>query len=243
LKSSDFKLKYTKAKEYYEKKDYMRASTLLEDVSPFYKGTQDAEHILYLIADCYYKNKEYETAINYYRSYNNNFPKGENAIECKYMIGYCYYLDSPDVKLDQTSTYKAIEAFQLFTETFPSSERVSEATKLMTQLQEKLVYKSLLNVKLYYKLGNYQGNNYKSSIIVANNTLRDYPYSKYREELSFYILKSKYMQAIKSIDKKKAERYRETMDEYYTFASEYPEGKYKKEAEKIFNDSRKSIKE
>ena len=242
LKSNDYQLKYTKAKEYYQKKDYLRASTLLEDIAPFFKGTQDADNILYLIADCYYNNKNYETAINYYTSYCNNYPKGSHAIESRYMVGFCYYKESPDPRLDQTATHKSIEAFQIFMELYPYSERVSEASKYVLELENKLVYKALLNARLYYKLGLYQGNNYKSAIIVAGNALKDYPYSNYREELSFLILEAKYMQAVKSIETKKDERYRETIDEYYVYAGEYPNGKFKKDAEKIFEDSKKNIK-
>ena len=38
MKSTDNAMKYEKAKEYYAKGDYLRAYTLLEDISPAYKG-------------------------------------------------------------------------------------------------------------------------------------------------------------------------------------------------------------
>ena len=47
--------------------------------------------------------------------------------------------------------------------------------------------------------------------------------------------------AINSIEEKKIDRYRETVDEYYAFKNEFPESKYLKEAEKIFNASTKEI--
>jgi outer membrane protein assembly factor BamD len=33
------------------------------------------------------------------------------------------------------------------------------------------------------------------------------------------------------------------IDEYYNFINEYPEGKYKKQAEKIFNEAKKVVKD
>jgi outer membrane protein assembly factor BamD len=221
----------------------MKAVTLLEDVAPFFKGTQDADYIVYLIADCYYKNKDYQTAISYYNTYYTHFPRGNYAKECKYMVGYGYYLQSPDPKLDQTTTNQSIVAFKNFIEIYPTDERVAKASDLILELQDKLVYKDLLNAQLYYKLGNYQGNNYKSAIIVANNALNNYPYTKYREELAFVKLKSKYMQAEKSIQKKKEERFRDAIDEYYAYVNEFANGKYKKDADKILSQSKKNIKD
>lgn len=49
--------------------------------------------------------------------------------------------------------------------------------------------------------------------------------------------------AIYSVEEKKGERYRETIDEYYAFVNEFPESKYLKEAEKIFKESKEIIKD
>jgi outer membrane protein assembly factor BamD len=57
------------------------------------------------------------------------------------------------------------------------------------------------------------------------------------------ILNSKYDQAIQSVDEKKVERYRNTLDEYYNYINEFPNGKYRKQADKIMNESKKIVKE
>ena len=73
--------------------------------------------------------------------------------------------------------------------------------------------------------------------------LKDYPYTDYREDLSILILRAKYEMAVNSVEDKKMDRYRETVDEYYAFKNEFPESKYLKEAERIFKDSQKVIKD
>jgi len=241
LKSSDYELKYKKAQEYHAKRDFMRAATLLEDVTAHYRGTSEAANILFLLADSYYGNKDYETAINYYTSYTKNFPNGERAMECSFMIGYCYYKISPEPKLDQDATHKGIDAFESYLEYYPYSERVQEAEKLRTELQEKVAYKELLNARLYYKLGNYQGNNYQSAIIVSRNLLNKYPDTQYREDFSFLVVKSKYTEAQKSVASKKNDRFRDTFEEAEMFIREFPEGKHRKEADKILADTKKQI--
>ncbi len=243
LKSDDADLKYTKAVEYFNKGDFMRASTLFDAVATYYKGTERSELVLNYLAKSYMGQKDYYSASEYYNTYVKTYPKGQFVIEAKYMIGYCYYLDSPDARLDQTSTYNAIAALQEFIDVYPESERVPDANKLLTELNDKLAYKAYLNAKLYYNLGNYLGNNYESAVITAQNALKDYPATKYSEELSFLILDAKYEQAVQSIEEKKIERYRATIDEYYNFINEFPDGEYRKQADKIFNESKKIVKD
>ena len=152
----------------------------------------------------------------------------------RFYCGYGYYLDSPEAKLDQTGTYRAIDEMQRFLDYFPNSERAKQAQDIIFELQDKLVYKELLNAQLYYNLGNYMGNNYQSAIITAQNALKEYPYTRYKETLSMLILKSKYQEAVQSIEEKKPERFRDVIDEYYSFINDYPSGEYSKEAENIF---------
>jgi outer membrane protein assembly factor BamD len=110
-------------------------------------------------------------------------------------------------------------------------------------MTNKLAYKAYLNAKLYYNLGNYLGNNYLSAVITAENALKKFPATIYREDLLMLILNSKYDQAIQSVDEKKVERYRNTLDEYYNYINEFPNGKYRKQADKIMNESKKIVKE
>jgi len=243
LKSDDPELKYNKAVEYFEKNDFMRASTLFDDVSRYYKGTERSEQILNYMARSYMGQKDYFTASEYYNTYVKTYPKGTYITEARFMIGYCYYLDSPDARLDQTATRDAINAFQEFLDIHPESERVPEVNKLLDELKSKLVYKEFLSARLYYNLGNYLGNNYLSAIVVAQNALKNYPASDYREELSFIILQSKYQQALQSVEDKKTERYRDTIDEYYNYINEYPSGKFRRDAEKIYAESKQIVKD
>ena len=111
------------------------------------------------------------------------------------------------------------------------------------EIYRKLRAGGMESAILYYNLGNYLGNNYESCVITAQNALKDYPYTNMREDLSILILRAKFEMAVYSVEDKRAERYRETVDEYYAFKNEFPESKYLKEAEKIFNESQKVIKD
>lgn len=241
LKSTDYEVKYTYAKKYFNEKKYSKSATLLEELVTIFKGTAYAEESLYLLAQSYYGMKDYQTASQYFGTYYNTYPKGEYAELARYYSGYGLYLDSPDPRLDQSQTYKAIEELQLYMEYYPQSERAVQAQNILFELQEKLAYKELLATRLYYNLGNYLGNNFQSCVITAQNALRNYPYSKYREEFMYYILRSKYDMAVASVEEKLQGRYRDVVDEYYNYINEYPEGKYLKQAQKYFEYAEKRI--
>src|ERR1035437_8067851 len=177
LKSDDAELKYNKAVEYFDKGDFMRASTLFDAIATYYKGTDRSETVLNYMARSYMGQKDYFSASEYYRTYVKTYPKGKYVIESKYMIGYCYYLDSPDARLDQSATNKAVAAFQEFIDVYPESDKVPQANKLLDELTNKLAYKAYMNARLYYDLGNYLGNNYESAVITAQNALKKYPRS------------------------------------------------------------------
>lgn len=243
LKSDDPEFKYTKAVEYFEKKDFLKATTLFDEISRYFRGTERSEQILIYIAKSYVGQKDYTTASEYFKTYVKTYPKGTLVIEARYMIGYCYYMESPDARLDQEATKNAISAFQEFLDIHPESERVPDVNKLLDEMKSKLAYKEYLSAKLYYNLGNYLGNNYLAAVITAQNALKNYPTNSYKEELSYIILQAKYQQALQSVEEKKIERYRDTLDEYYNFINEYAESKFKKDADRILNDVKKVIKE
>ena len=241
LKSQDYEQWYEKGLEYYNKEDFMRASTLFSQLTSIYRGTDKAETVLVTYANSLYGLQDYTMAGHYYREYVKTFPNGDKAEECQFMSAFCYYKMSFKSRLDQTDSENAISEFQLFINLFPNSARVSEATKIMDELRDKLVYKSYLNARLYFDLGNYMGNNYMSAVIAAQNSLKQYPDTKYREELSFLILDAKYIQAVNSVEEKKMDRYREAIDEYYAFYNEFPESQYSKRAQKILEDSQREV--
>jgi len=236
LKSSDYELKHRKAFEYYNKGDYVRASTLFDQIVAIYRGTNKADSLNYFQAMSYFHQDDYILAGHYFDSFIKIFGNSKFSEEANYYRAYCYYLISPAASLDQTNTIQALQAFQLFLIKYSDSKRTPECRTMINELRDKLVEKSYMSAKLYFDL-----EDYKASIVALNSSLIDYPESKYREEIMFFILKSSFLLAYNSIEKKQKERYQATIDEYYSFIAEFPDSKYIKEAEKIFENSTKVL--
>lgn len=239
LKSSDVNYKFDFAKRAYDKKNFEQAYVLLEEIVTPLRGTPNGEEALFLLGMAYFESKDFENSAAQFKTYYNRYPKGKYAELARFYSGYGYYLDSPDPQLDQSYTVKAIEEFQGFLDHFPKSDRVPTAQNAIFEMQDKLTLKELQNAQLYYNLGNFMGNNYESAIIVSQNALKTYPYSKYKEDFEMLILKSKYQIARQSVDERRNERYKDVIDEYYSFINNYPESKHRKEAETIFKIAQK----
>jgi len=229
LKSDDYDLKYDKALSYYEQEKYIKAVTIFEQILPRFRGTEKSEKINFLHAKSYYLMGNYIMAGHHFRTFFKTYANSEYAEEAYYLAAYCYYLLSPRPSLDQENSFKAINAFILFMNRFPGSERAKECNLLINELQDKLSEKSYLNAKLYLNLGDY-----KAAKVAIQNSLEEYPETKFREELLFLKLQSQFLLSENSITEKQKERYQITLDEYYSFIEEFPVTNYQKEIERIY---------
>jgi outer membrane protein assembly factor BamD len=236
LKSSDLEAKYNAAIKYYNDEDYFRAMTLLEELKDVFRATKKAEKVLYYYAMSNYGMKDFPSAALYFDYFVKTFPNSDKAEECQFMMAYCYYLDSPSSSLDQEYTTKAVNELQLFVNKYPASTRVEHCNDLIDMLREKLQTKEFNNAKLYYTIGDY-----KAAVVALKGLLKDYPDSKYREEVYFLVMKSHYLYANNSIEIKKEERYKASADAYLKFVDAFPQSKYLKEAETIYNTTLKQL--
>ena len=243
LKSTDYDYKLDFARRAFENQKYVQAYTILTDIVQLFKGTEKAEESLYLLALSHYENKEYADASSYFKTYYTRYPKGKYTELARFYSGYGYYLDSPEAQLDQSGTIKAIEELQEFLDYFPKSDKVSIAQNAIFEMQDKLTLKELQNAQLYYNLGNYMGNNYESAVITAKNAIKDYPYSRYKEDLELLVLKARFQEANQSVEERKPERFRTVIDEYYGFINNYPDSPNRKEADNIYKIASSKVKD
>ncbi|MBI4946435.1 MAG: outer membrane protein assembly factor BamD [Bacteroidetes bacterium] len=237
LKSSDYTKKYDAAVAYYNKGEYSKALALLEELVSVYRGTDKAEKIMYYYAYATYLSGDYLLAGYHFSNYVKSFPASARAEECAFLYAYCFYEESPRYSLDQTDTKNAIKELQLFINKYPGSQKVSESNDLIAKLRSKLEMKYYEISKQYYFLLDY-----KAAIVSFENVLKEFPDSKYREDAMFMIVKSHYSYAEKSVEKKKTERYKSTIDSYNKFISYYPDNsRFNKEAEGYFSSAKKQL--
>src|ERR1035437_1888915 len=114
LKSSDFELKKTKAIEYYNDGQYVKATELFTQILPRYRATEEAEDLNWMNAQAYYGMKDFFMGGTYFKTFNEQFPFGKHAEEGSYMAAMCDYRIAPRSELDQENTKNGIEGFNIF---------------------------------------------------------------------------------------------------------------------------------
>ena len=107
----------------------------------------------------------------------------------------------------------------------------------MKELRDRLSEKSYLSAKLYYEM-----NQYKAAVTALANSLKEYPETKYREEMMYLKLNSLFQYAEKSIATRQTERYQSALDDYYSFVEEFPKSSYKKDLTRIYQTTARMLK-
>lgn len=235
--SNDPALVLEKADEYYKEKDYLKAQSLYDIVIPFYRGKKEADDIFYNYAYTHYEMNDFILASHYFDNYAKTFGNSPRREEASFMAAYSNYLLSPSYRLDQTYTQKAIAHMQLFTNNFPTSDKVKQANDIIDELRAKLEKKSFEQGKLYFKIKQYQ-----AAITSFKNTMLEYPDTKNIEEIYYYTIRSAYLLAENSIYGKKKERYEETLKFYNQFKKRYPKSKYLKTLRNDIKNANQQVK-
>jgi len=238
LKSDDVDLKFSKAFYYYNRGDFIKAGTLFDQLAPIIRGTRRADSVYFYQAMSQYKLNDYIIAGHYFNNFVQMYGNSTLVEEAAYMEAYCYYMQSPRAELDQTSTNQAMDAFRLYMIRYPNSPRIPDCQKIIVELNEKMMEKAYLSAQLYYNL-----DNYKAAVVSLSNCLTDYPDSKYRQEIMFKLLKAKYLLAVNSIQSKQTERFQDAIDEYYTYIAEFPESRNKEEADEMYQEASRFVKQ
>ncbi len=250
LKHGDAEYKYEMAKACFVKGQYTHAVDLLSELLPGMKGTGYAEECLYMLGMSTMMQGDNLSASAYFKRYYMSHPRGVYAAQAHFYSCQALYNSVNDPRLDQATTRQALTELQSFVEQRSTSPLRERAEEMIAELQDHLLEKEYRSAKLYYDLGSYMincaygGSNYEACIVTANNALRDYPYATEhrREQFSILILRSRYYLARQSVEERKAERFRETIDEYYAFKGEFPESEHLSEAEGYFNRSQRALK-
>jgi len=195
-------------------------------------GTPQEKEIRYYMAYCYYGQGDYFSSASLFKQVFSIFPISAEAEESLFMSAKSMYDASPRYQLDQTYSYKAIEAFQYFIDVFPKSALVKDANAYMDEMRDKLELKLINSAELYYNTEHYQ-----AAALTFKNVLLDFPDTKDAEEISFKIVNSYFSYAGQSVICKRAERYDMAIESYGDFLKDYPSSIKADQAKSLYERS------
>jgi outer membrane protein assembly factor BamD len=236
--------KYKAALSYYQNAEYYKAGVLLEEITPLLKGDSTSERAQFYNAYCNYYQSNYQMSSYLFKTFYATYNNSEFAEEAYYMYAFSMFKDAPPHNLDQTNTLTAIDALQTFINTYPDSKYAKKCTQDLNDLRFRLEMKAYEKAKLYFKtrepsfLGR---SNYKATVVSVENFRKDFPDSKYNEELSYLQIMAQQELSDVSYFIKQKERYNEALSLHEKFIDKCPNSKYLKELEKIYDKSLKGL--
>ena len=201
LKSESVAEKFKLATQLFDEGKFSKANRLFVQIVPNYRGKPQAEKLMYMYSKSFYEMKDYYLAGYQFERFVTSYPKSEKVEEAAFLSAKSHYLVCPIFSKDQKDTVDAIEKLQVFINTYPNSNYLVEANKMVKELDLKLEKKAFEIAKQYNTISDY-----KASINSFNNFLLEYPGSVLREDALFYRLDAAYKLAINSVEYKKEDR-------------------------------------
>ena len=236
LKSTDVNKKYEAAVKYYDKGDFFRAGTLLEDLIPLLKGRPEAEKAQFYFANTNYKQRNYVLSAFYFKQFTDTYPNSPYAEEAYYLHAKSLFLDSPGYELDQTNTVSALESIQEFLNRYAESKYRAETDNMAKELQKKLENKAFESAKLYFQLRYNQ-----AAVVALTNFQQQFPASAYAEQAAFLRISAQHAWAQESVESKQRERFLEVVSFYQQYVDGFPKSKNLKAAQDLYDVSRAQI--
>ena len=236
LESYDTPAKYAAAFRYFEEKKYTRSAALFESLSLETKNTPQEDTVQFYWALSNYNDGDYATAESNFDQYIDVFPHSTFSSEAKFLRIDCLYRKTYRYELDQTPTYKALQAIQEYTYEEPDTPYKDRCELMKKDLNERLDRKAYENAKLYYGM-----EDYLAAYTAFKNVVKDDPDNIYREDIMYYEALSAFEYAHNSIEGKKKERYMTFVDSYYNFVGEFPESNYRGKIDSDYEKAQKYL--
>ncbi len=241
-KSTNWEELYAGANKYYQEGEYNKAIILYDKVLPVIRGSEKAELADYNYANCHFKTKRYIEAAGYFNNFFRTYNRSPLAEEALFMHAYSLYLDAPDFNLDQQSSQEAVAAIQQFVTRFPGSASYERAMEMLGDLEQRFEEKAYQESSMYYRLkdGLYPGDFYRACIVNFQNFAKDYPESKYNEELAYKLVEVATGYAENSAYSKKEERLTDALRFAGNFYRKYPESGFTAKV-KIYEEEAREV--
>ena len=236
LQSHDADEKFKAAFDYFDNGKYSKAASLFESLSMLTNGTERDDTVRYYWALSNYKFKDYYTAETNFEQFIESYPRSPFIQDAAYLHIDCLYRSTLRYELDQTPTYKAINAISQYVLEHPESPHMAVCRDMLDDLGGRLDKKAYEAAKLYYKM-----EDYLASRVAFKNVLKDDSENIYREDILYYIAMSSYKYADQSIPSKQKERFLAFVDDYYNFIGELPESKYRRELDTIYARDQRAL--
>ncbi len=181
VERSDSDLLYA-AERHLRQKQYDEAR---ESLQRLINRFPDSEHVPVArlgLGRAYYLDEKFDEARAEYLRFIEFFPQHERVDEAYYFLGMAYYQEMKPADRDQTSTHKALEAFDAVTVRMSDSPYAEDARTRALQCRERLAAHEI-DVGIFY----YRNIMYGAALRRFRGVLKRYPGASRRDTAVYYL--------------------------------------------------------
>ncbi len=208
----------TDPRELYGKAVAARVSEEYEDAEKLFKELMEqhpldplAVEALLMLGDVYYATEKYDDAASYYTNFTAMHPRHPMAGYAFFQKGMSHFKEILSLDRDQTSTKKALFAFEDLAAGYPASIYADKAREISVFLKLRLAEREFYIANFYYN-----GDNYKGALARLRDILKNYPDAGISDKTLYYIGESYDKLGEKRLAK----------EAYSTLVADYPESPF-----------------
>lgn len=173
---------YTQAMAAYGDAHYGEAEVLFKRLMEQHPLSPYSVEAQLMLGDVCYMGQRYEEAASYYTSFIAMHPGHPKASYAFFQKGMSHFKGVLTIDRDQTSTRKALFAFQDLLKNYPGCEYAEKADEIVDFLRKRLAEREFYVGKFYLK-----GDNYKGALARFRDILQKYPDCGLTDQALYYI--------------------------------------------------------
>ena len=226
IDTSSVEARFEKARQLFDKEDYLQAVTEFQAITLQFPGSTLADDAQFYLAECHYKRGEFLLAAYEFAELKRSYAASPLVPNAQFKLGMCYYEMSPVSKLDQQYTQKARDELQAFVEYYPSNDSAANADVYIRELTNRLAKKSYETAQLYATM-----EYYKAATIYYDDVIENYHDTDFAPPA--------YLGKIQALMARK--KYREADIEVTRFITTFPNSVFRSQADKLKKDIEDAI--
>jgi outer membrane protein assembly factor BamD len=213
---------YKEAEEALKDEKYLVAIEKFRDIKNRFPYSARATDSELRIADAYFEQESYLEAESAYEIFRELHPTHPRADYVQFRIGLSYFKLIPDnSSRDLSAAYRAMDAFKVLTDKYPTSEFVKQAQELTQEAKHRLAEHEEYVADFYYRREHYLSASYRYAAL-----LQEFPSLGYDEEALFRLGECYY----------RTRMFSNAKDTFHRLLNQFPESSYKGAAQSMLDE-------
>ena len=227
---------YQKGMELFEDEEYEDAAKYFRGVFEYGRGNEWAPDAQFQLGRAQEERGRHLLAATEYNRFTQLYRTHSLRPNAEYRRALMYYNESPNYKLDQTDTERAISNFELYIQRYPNHENTDSAEAKIAELRNKLARKQFEAGELYERR-----RMYRAAAYTYEEVFDLYPDTDYADQALMAAVRTYVSYADMSVEQRQAERLEAAVENYNRLVQVFPDSPHLKAAERHYERAQERL--